>query len=344
MRYRRFSRSGLRVSEFCLGTMTFGEEWQFGASKEGSKAIFDEFCESGGNFIDTANSYTYGTSERLVGEFIKSEREYFIVSTKYTLTVRPRDPNGGGNHRRNMVYSLERSLKQIGVDHIDIFWVHVWDYGTRVDEVMRGLDDLVRGGKILHIGISYTPAWIVSQADTLAELRGWTQFVGIQVEYNLLERTSEIELIPMACALDLAVLAWAPLGGGVLSGKYVRKGDRVYIEDSKRGQWLNSNRLTSRTLDIASCVDLIATEIGCTSAQVALAWLRARHGVIPIVGARTIDQIRENLGSVNVVLSGAQLEQLETISEIKHGYPHEFNSSEPLRQALLGDKRDCFDA
>ncbi len=210
MRYRLLGRSGLRVSELCLGTMTFGEDWQFGASKDESRAIFDAFCSAGGNFINTADAYTYGTSEELVGEFIAAERDRFVVSTKYSLSTRPDDPNGGGNHRKNMFRAVEQSLGRLKTDFINVYWLHAWDSVTPVEEVMRGLEDLVRSGKVLYVGVSDTPAWVVSQANTLAELRGWTKFIGLQTEYSLIERTAERELLPMARALGVGVLAWAP--------------------------------------------------------------------------------------------------------------------------------------
>nr|HMQ54595.1 aldo/keto reductase [Anaerolineae bacterium] len=220
MRYKLLGRSGLRVSELALGTMTFGEEWGWGASKEESKKIFDAYAEAGGNFVDTANRYTEGTSEKFVGDFIAADREHFVVATKYTLFMRRDDPNFSGNHRKNMVQALEASLKRLKTDYVDLYWVHAWDYTTPVEEVMRGLDDLVRSGKVLYIGISDTPAWIVSQANTMADLRGWSRFVGLQLRYSLIDRTVERELLPMARALDLGVTPWSVLGSGVLTGKY----------------------------------------------------------------------------------------------------------------------------
>ena len=200
MRYKLLGKSGLRVSELALGTMTFGEEWGWGASKEECHAMFDAFAEAGGNFVDTANRYTEGTSEKLVGEFTAADRDHFVVATKYTLFTRRDDPNAAGNQRKNMVQSLEASLKRLGTGYVDLYWVHAWDFVTPIEEVMRGLDDLVRAGKILYIGISDTPAWIVSRANMLAELRGWSQFVGLQVRYSLLDRAGERDLLPMARA------------------------------------------------------------------------------------------------------------------------------------------------
>ncbi|MGL4650730.1 MAG: aldo/keto reductase, partial [Caldilineaceae bacterium] len=217
MRYRLLGRSGMRVSELCLGTMTFGEDWGWGASKEESRRIFDTFAEAGGNFIDTANRYTEGTSEQIVGDLVAADRDHFIVATKYSLFDKRGDPNFSGNHRKNMVRSLEASLKRLKMEAVDLFWVHAWDGTVPVDEVMRGLDDLVRAGKVLHVGISDTPAWIVSQANTLAALRGWSPFVALQVSYSLVDRDAERDLFPMARAFGLAMTAWGSLEAGLLS-------------------------------------------------------------------------------------------------------------------------------
>src|SRR6188472_3405035 len=226
MKYSLLGKSGLRVSELCLGAMTFGEEWGWGASKEECHKIFNAYVDAGGNFIDTANKYTEGTSEKYIGEFIESDRDRFVLATKYTSNTRRGDPNAGGNHRKNMTQSLEASLKRLNTDYIDLYWVHAWDPLTPIEEMMRALDDMVRAGKILYIGISDAPAWIVSQANTVANLRGWTEFTGLQIEYSLIERTPERELLPMASALDIGVTAWSPLGGGVLTGKYNNKSEK----------------------------------------------------------------------------------------------------------------------
>ena len=223
MRYKLLGKSGLRVSELCLGGMTFGQDWGSmlpGASKEESKKMFEHFVEAGGNFIDTANVYQNGSSEKYIGEFIASEREKFVLATKYTISTNPDDPNASGSHRKSLVQSVNASLKRLNSPYIDLLWVHFWDSMTPVEELMRSLDDLVRSEKILYIGISDAPAWFISQANTLAELRGWSPFVSIQIMYSLIERTPERELLPMAKALDIGVTAWSPLGGGILSGKY----------------------------------------------------------------------------------------------------------------------------
>src|SRR6478672_8922059 len=220
MQYRLLGNSGLRVSEAALGAMTFGDDWGWGAAKDESRKVYDAFREAGGNFIDTANSYTKGTSESFLGEFMKDHRQSMVLATKYSTAAAGTDPNAGGNHRKNMMQAVEASLRRLQTDYIDLYWVHIWDQMTPVEEVMRGLDDLVRQGKILYAGISDAPAWWIAQANTLAELRGWSAFIGLQVEYSLIERTVERELIPMAKALNIGVTAWSPLAGGVLTGKY----------------------------------------------------------------------------------------------------------------------------
>ncbi|HUU47136.1 MAG TPA: aldo/keto reductase, partial [Acidobacteriota bacterium] len=255
MRYKLLGHSGLRVAEISLGTMTFGEDWGWGADPAECRRQLDVYVDRGGNFIDTANRYTNGTSEKIVGNLIADRRERFVVATKYTLSMDPDDPNASGNHRKNMVQSLEASLKRLKTDYIDLYWLHAWDFMTPVDEVMRALDDLVRAGKILYIGISDTPAWIVSRANTMAELRGWNRFVGLQIEYSLIERTPERDLLPMARELDLAIAAWAPIGGGVLTGKYTKTADKV--EDAKRAE-INAFRTSEHNLEIARAVDCVA--------------------------------------------------------------------------------------
>ncbi|HXR09254.1 MAG TPA: aldo/keto reductase, partial [Candidatus Acidoferrales bacterium] len=219
MNYKLLGKSGLRVSELCLGTMTFGEDWGWGANQDESKAIFDAFAAAGGNFIDTADGYTNGTSEKFVGEFVGSERERFVIATKFSFNSHPGDPNAGGNHRKHMVEALHGSLQRLGTDYVDLYWMHAWDELTPVEEVMRALDDLVRAGKVLYVGISDAPAWWIARANTLAEWRGWTPFIGLQIEYNLIARTPERELLPMAAALGLGVTAWSPLASGWLTGK-----------------------------------------------------------------------------------------------------------------------------
>ena len=346
MRYKLFGNSGLRVSELCLGAMTFGEEWGWGASKDESRRLFDAFAEAGGNFIDTANHYTDGTSERYVGEFIAAERERFVLATKYTLNGRPDDPNGGGNHRKSMMQAINASLKRLGTDYIDLYWLHAWDFMTPVDEVMRAFDDLVRSGKVLYIGISDAPAWIVSRANTLAELRGWSPFVGLQIQYSLIERTPERDLLPMARALDIAVTAWGPLGGGLLTGKYNPDADKSVSADARYtvSPW-GQELMGERNLNIAAAVVELAEEIGRTPAQVAINWVRQqRRGVIiPILGARTPSQLQDNLAALDFKLSDEQLQRLDAASAIAPGFPHDFLMREGVRQVIYGNTLPSID-
>jgi len=320
MNYRLLGRSGLRVSELCLGTMTFGTEWGTGADREASRQIFDAYVEAGGNFIDTANRYTDGTSEALVGEFITSDRERFVVATKYSLHTRMGDVNAAGNHRKNMVQALDASLRRLGTDYVDLFWLHAWDGTTPIDEVMSALENLVRAGKVLHIGISDSPAWIVSRGNTIAELRGWSQFVGLQVEYSLAVRDAERDLIPMANEFGITVLPWSPLAAGVLTGKYAEGVPSKAVRLSS-----GSMRLSPRNQTIASEVALVAAELGCSSAMVALAWIRqSQPRSIPVIGARSREQLIDNLMCTDIQLPASAMERLNRISDIELGFPHEF--------------------
>ncbi len=335
MKYKLLGKSGLRVSELCLGTMTFGEDWGWGASRDESRAVFEAFTHAGGNFIDTANLYTNGSSETITGELLGSDRDRFVLATKFSLPDNPvspanaGNPNAAGNHRKNLMRSVEGSLKRLGTDYIDLLWLHAWDFMTPADEVMRGLDDLVRAGKIGYVGISDAPAWIVSQANTLADLRGWTPFVALQIEYSLVERTPERDLLPMAEAFGLTVTPWSPLGQGVLTGKY--NGPQTASEP-RRGDAAGAAPIPERSLSIAQTVVDVATEIGRTPAQVALAWLLAQGpDVIPIIGSRKASQIEDNLACLDVTLDAAQLAKLDTVSKIELGFPHDFLAGPLLR-------------
>ena len=278
MKYRLIGNSGLRVSELALGAMTFGaSDW--GVDKVESRMVYDGFREAGGNFIDTANVYSQGRSETFLGEFMEGDRERIVLATKYTGQTRGRDVNAAGNSRKNMMQSVDASLKRLRTDYIDLYWVHARDFTTPIEEVMRSLDDLVRQGKVLYVGVSDTPAWEVSRANTLAELRGWSRFVGLQIRYSLLDRAVERELLPMAKTLDLTVTPWDTLGSGVLTGKYNRDGEAT-------GRAQQRGRIKERDLAIAAEVVAVADEIGRTPAQVALNWVRGGRGVVvPLVGA-----------------------------------------------------------
>ena len=338
MRYKLLGKTGLRVSELALGTMTFGEEWGWGASKDESRAMFDAYVEAGGNFFDTANRYTEGTSERYLGEFIGAEREKYVVATKYTLYTSKDHPNASGNARKNMMQALGASLKRLKMDYVDLFWVHAWDFMTPPEEVLRGLDDLVRAGKVLYIGISDTPAWVISRLVTMADLRGWTRFAAAQLKYSLLERTPERELLPMARELDLAVTPWGALGSGLLSGKY-------NVDPTQKGRLAGSKTVNDRNLAISKLVMDIARECGCTPAHVALSWVRQQPGVIiPLIGARNTAQLRDNLGCLDVRLDEGQLRRLDEASAIPLGFPHEFLQSANIVDLVYGGYRDRIDA
>ncbi|HTI72828.1 MAG TPA: aldo/keto reductase [Candidatus Limnocylindria bacterium] len=332
MDYRLLGKSGLRVSELALGTMTFGEDWGWGANKDESRKMFDSFVAAGGNFIDTADGYTGGTSERMVGEFIAQDRERFVVATKFSFNGKPGDPNAGGNHRKRMVEALNGCLKRLKVDYVDLYWVHAWDELTPVEEVMRGLDDLVRAGKILYTGISDAPAWWISRANTIAELRGWSPFAGLQVEYNLVERTVERELLPMARALGLGVTAWSPLASGLLSGKYLPGS----TEEKRLEKAPSFEKLSERNLAISSTVVEVAREVGRSPAQVALNWLRAKSGVIPILGARKLSQFEDNLRCAEWSLQPQQVTHLDAASHIELGFPTDFLHRKEVRDFLHG--------
>jgi aryl-alcohol dehydrogenase-like predicted oxidoreductase len=340
MKYRLLGGSGLRVSEASLGAMTFGEEWGWGASKDEARKLYEAYREAGGNFIDTANVYTNGTSEKFVGEFAQGHRESMVIATKYSNAMPGNDPNAAGNQRKNMIQSAEASLKRLQTDYIDLYLVHIWDQITPVEEVMRGLDDLVRQGKILYAGISDAPAWWVAQANTLADLRGWTRFVSLQIEYSLTERSVERELIPMAKALNLGVTAWSPLASGLLTGKY--------HGDGKDGQGRMSNEALrqflpeeQRAARVVAAVKQVSQQVGRSMAQVALAWLRYRPvPVIPIIGARKLAQLQDNLASFELELSSEQVKTLDDASRIEAGFPYNLYEKEMPRALAYGGLRD----
>lgn len=319
MRYTLLGDSGLRVSELALGTMTFGTDWGWGASRSESAKQFEVFAEAGGTLIDTANKYTNGTAESILGELLAADRDHFVVGTKYSLSIRDGDLNAGGNHRKSLVQALEASLRRLRTGYVDVLWLHAWDYLTPPEEVMSALDDQVRLGKVLYLGVSDTPAWVVAQMQTLAAAHGWARFAGLQIEYSLVQREVERELIPMARGLGLGVLAWGPLGAGVLSGKYA---DPASPADQRRLADVDPGRLT-----IAQAAADVASDLGLSSPQVALAWLRAQGGVIPILGARTAQQLADNLTCLDVDLPSEALARLDQASHVARGFPHDFLAS-----------------
>ncbi|TDQ46906.1 aldo/keto reductase [Actinorugispora endophytica] len=330
MRYTLLGDSGLRVSELALGTMTFGTDWGWGATEADAAAQVEMFAEAGGNLIDTANRYTEGTAEKYVGAAIRGDRDRWVVATKYTLFDRADDPNAAGNQRKNLMRSLEASLRRLGTDYVDVLFVHAWDGLTPVEEVVRGLDDVVRAGKAHYVGFSDTPAWVAARAQTLAQKEGRTPFSTIQVPYSLAERTVERELVPMARSLGMGVMGWAPLAGGLLSGKYVADGRAATgAVDSRR----SAKELSPDRLALAVEVARVAEAVGASSSQVALAWLLSR-GVIPIIGARTPGQLRDNLGCLDVELPEELLAGLDKVSRVSLGFPVEFLGS--MSDLVLG--------
>jgi aryl-alcohol dehydrogenase-like predicted oxidoreductase len=328
--YRLLGRSGLRVSPLSLGTMTFGAGGGWGSSDEDARQIVERYIERGGNFIDTANFYgNAGGSERCLAKLIAGRRDSLVISTKYSLSTRPGDPNASGNHRKNMVRSVEDSLRRMETDYIDLLYLHMWDARTPVEEILRAFDDLIRAGKVLYAGLSDTPAWQASRMQAIADLRGWSPFVALQIPYNLTERDVERELLPMALAMGMGVLPWSPLAGGVLSGKYNQ--DDIGAEaaaissvpGSRKAINVLTGRLNPRSLEIARIVGEIASEIGVTSAQVALAWTMLNPAVVsPLIGARTLAQLDDNLGALDLSFAEDQVARLDQASAIELGFPH----------------------
>lgn len=319
MRYTLFGGTGLRVCELWLGAMTFGEQGGVGAPPEECARLLDAYADAGGNVIDTAINYRGGASEEILGNILTGRRDRFVLSTKYTVTRDPDDPNGGGNHRKNLRLSLETSLRRLRTSYIDIYWVHMWDAHTPAEETLQALDDQVRAGKILYAGISDTPAWVISRANALAAWRGWSAFAGVQAPYSLLRRDIERELLPMAEALGLTVAAWSPLADGVLSGKFTGHG--------KAGppSRVDPGAVSEHQHAVAGLVNGIAAEIGATPAQVAIAWTRARSPAIcPIIGARRVSQLLDNLGAAEIDLPREALARLDAATEIDLGFPATF--------------------
>jgi aryl-alcohol dehydrogenase-like predicted oxidoreductase len=340
MRYRVFGEhTGLRVSEVILGTGIFGTRWGYGADPDEARRMLDLYLDAGGNFIDTADSYEFGESETLLGEFVKSNRDDLVLATKYTQSA---DPKGSlsvtGNSRKAMVRSLEQSLKRLQTDRVDLYWVHMPDGDTPIEEIARGFDDLARAGKILYAGLSNFSAWRTAGAAMLAELRGWAPIVGQQIEYSLVERTADRELLPMASAYGLATAAWSPLGGGVLTGKY-RRGE--IGRQTEFGRLFHPEDSEQKTA-ILDTLAAVSEEIGSNQAAVALAWVSA-NGLFPILGPRTARQLDDNLRALSVSLSAEQMRRLDEVSAIALGVPHEMVAIPAYRDRMAGGKRAELD-
>lgn len=338
MRYRFLGTSGLRVSELCLGTMTFGTDWGWGADQATCQHMFERFAAAGGNFIDTSNNYTNGTSESYVGALIKAERDRFVVATKYTLrltTGNPHDLNLGGNSRKSMVRSVENSLRRLDTDYIDVLYLHMWDFSTPVEEVLQAVGNLIAAGKVHYFAFSDTPAWVVSYALAKAEAYGWPKPVALQVPYSLLSRAVERAELPMARTHGLAVLPWGLLNGGALSGKYSQSDDQPRREAS----------ISPKELAAGEAVVKLATAIGRTPSQVALNWVRQQPGnIIPILGCRTVAQIEDNLGCLDFRLTDAQVAELNTIADFTLGFPYSFLHGSHVRNLIFGEHFALIDS
>ncbi|WP_431081500.1 aldo/keto reductase [Pseudomonas thivervalensis] len=338
MRYRIFGNTGLRVSSLALGTGNFGKGWGYGADVDEARKIYDGYREAGGNFIDTADQYQFGQSESMLGDFMATERDEVVLATKFSLGD---SPGAGilraGNSRKAMRSSVEASLKRLKTDHVDLLWVHMPDGVTPIDEIVRGLDDLIRSGKVLYSGLSNFPAWRVATAATLAELRGWSAISAVQLEHSLVERSAERELLPMAAAFNLGTVGWSPLGGGLLTGKY-RKGE------TGRAQGLGAviqDEDSERKTSTVDAVLAISEETDHTPGQIAIAWVLAK-GTLPIIGPRTPEQMADNLASAEVQLTADQLAQLDAASAITLGFPHDMVAASA--PSLAGGKADFIDA
>jgi aryl-alcohol dehydrogenase-like predicted oxidoreductase len=333
MQYREFGTgTGLRVSNLILGTAVFGRAWGYGAEPEEARAILEDYVEAGGNFIDTADFYQFGQAETIIGDFLGDYRERLVVATKYTLGASPvPSPLGTGNSRLNMIRSVDASLKRLKTDRIDLLWIHMPDGLTTGEEMLRGIDDLTRAGKIVYTGFSDFPAWRVSAAATMAELRNWPRIVGLQTEYSLVERTSDRELLPMAQAFGMGVAAWSPLGGGLLTGKY-RRGEEGRADTF--GAVIHKET-DGRVTSILDALVTVADRRGAEPLSIALAWLIDR-GVFPIIGPRTKDQLLANMKWEGQCLTKEELALLDSASSIASGFPHDFLLEDSQRQRLAG--------
>lgn len=335
MNYKLLGRTGIRVSELCLGTMTFGTDWGWGSDKTETKKIYDEFLKRGGNFFDTANIYTKGTSEKMLGELIGQDREEMVIATKYSLSEAGK-ANQAGNHRKNMMQSVEASLKRLNTDYIDLYYVHAWDNTVHPEELMRNLEYLVASGKVLSIGLSDTPAWIMSKCNTIAEQRGWTPFAATQVEYCLSERTAEREIMPCTDGFDMTFCGFGPLGAGLLSGKYLYESDEPRRMDVRR-----SHRLNQHNLDLSQKLVDLSASWGFPASAVAIRWTMQKFkNASPIFGARSLKQMQENLSALDFELSKEQMTHLDEISEIGPNNPNDFLQLPRIKEILYGDQKD----
>ena len=344
--YHALGRSGLRVSPLCLGTMTFGTEWGWGSPESTARAIFDRFLDAGGNFVDTADGYTQGTSETLIGKFMKAsgKRDSIVLATKYTFNLRAGDPNAGGNGRKHVMEAIEGSLRRLRTDYIDLYWLHAWDTITPVEEVMSSLDALVRSGKVRYIGLSDTPAWYLARAQTIAEWRGFERVSALQLEYSLVERNIEREHVPAALELGMGICPWSPLASGLLTGRYTSLKDVQRVK-GRLGAVAGSGNpgfeklMTAKNFEIAAELVKVAKEIGRSPAQVALNWITKRPAVgSTIIGATKMAQLEDNLAALSFDIPSPLSARLEEISRPPTHFPYHF--FEPaIRSMISGGTR-----
>ncbi|CAB4493065.1 aldo/keto reductase [Rhizophagus irregularis] len=316
--YVLLGRSGLRVSPLCLGAMTFGEQWGIGTNKEESKKVFDLYYEKGGNFFDTANMYNFGDSERFLGDYVSDKRSDVVIATKYSCnpTALQKDkrfnPNFGGNHRKSLVENLDESLKRLNMSYVDILYVHFFEYRTPIEEYMRSLDDIVRSGKALYVAVSDTPSWALSRSNTIAELRGWSPFIGLQTRYNLLDRSMEFDLQPACAEHDIGIIPWGIIAEGFLTGKYTRES----VNSDSRGQSIAKHAQSEKNWKILDEVTAISKEIDRSPVQIALNWIQQKPGITsPLIGAKTVTQLEENLKSLEFKLTPEQMKRLDDVSQ-----------------------------
>jgi aryl-alcohol dehydrogenase-like predicted oxidoreductase len=341
MDYTLLGRSGLRVSPLCLGTMTFGTSWGFGSEEGTARGILDRYLEAGGNFLDTADGYTGGASEEMLGKFLEGRRDQVVLATKFSFNQRPGDPNAGGNSRKNIVQALEGSLRRLRTDYVDLYWLHAWDALTPVEEVMSALDALVRAGKVRYLGLSNTPAWYAARAQTLAELRGWERVCALQLEYSLVERNIEREHVPAALELGMGICPWSPLASGLLTGKYRRDAEGAAQSEGRlktmQGQdnpvW---QKFSARNWGIVDALVAVAKEVGRTPAQVALNWITRRPGVASsLIGATKLAQLEDNLAALDFTLPEELSRRLEEATRPELGQPYTFFEGE-LHAMIVG--------
>lgn len=332
--YYTLGRSGLRVSRLALGTMTFGTEWGWGAERDTASQLFNTYIDAGGNFLDTADLYTNGTSESWLGELVKerSVRDRVVIATKFTYNPEPGNPNAGGNGRKNIMRAVEGSLRRLGTDYIDLYILHTWDRITPAQEVMRTLDDLVRSGKVRYIGLSDTPAWYAARAQTLAEWRGYEPICTLQLEYSLVERNIEREFVPLGLELGMGIMVWSPLASGLLSGKYKPSEGSFTgegrLEAMRDTQNPGFQKFSDRNWKIVAELENVAKELDRSMAQVAVNWTVNQPGIgSVIVGATKLSQLEDNLKALDFEIPSESIDRLNAVSRPDSQFPYTFFES-----------------